>query len=106
MDRIIRILTAGKPLEVIDQAIADATCSGCRVLVKAGRLTASFPELNSSNFPELNSSELSRPQKLDSEDSAIASWAEQLSQLHGLVWQRVGSDVLFTKAPAETLKES
>lgn len=100
MDRIIRILTTGKPPEVIDQGILDAIQSGSRVLVKAGRLTANFPELNSS---ELNSSELNRTQKLDSENSAIASWAEKLSQQHGLVWQRVGPDVLFTKTTPETL---
>ncbi len=100
MDRIIRILTNGKAPEVIDQGILDAIQSGCRVLVKAGRLTSSFPERSSS---ELNSSETNRPQKLDSENSAIASWAEKLSQQHGLVWQRVGPDVLFERTTAEPL---
>ncbi len=95
MDRIIRILTNGKAPEVIDQGIADAIQSGCRVLVKAGRLTASFPELNSL--------ETNRPQKQDSENSAIASWAEKLSQQHGLIWQSVGPDVLFEKTTREIL---
>lgn len=90
MDRIIRILTTGKPPEAIDQSIVDAIHSGNRVLIKAGRLTANFPELN-------------QPQKLDSESSAIASWAEKLSQQHGLAWQRVGPDVLFEKTTAGLL---
>lgn len=90
MDHIVRILTTGKPLGLINQGIIDAIQSGSRVLVKAGSLTANFPELN-------------RLQKLDSENSAIASWAEKLAQEHGLVWQRVGSDVLFTRTTSEIL---
>lgn len=95
MDHIVRILTIGKPLEVINQGIVDAIQSGCRVLVKAGSLTA--------NFPEINSSKISRPQKLNSENTAIASWAKKLSEQHGLVWQRVGPDVLFTRTISEIL---
>ena len=85
MDRIIRVLTASKPLEAIDQEIADAIQSGSRVLVKTGSLVANFPE----NGPL---------PKSDSENSVIAKWAEGLSHEHGLVWQRVGPDVLFAKA--------
>ena len=91
MDRIIRILTAGKPLETIDQEIARATQSGSRVLVKAGSLAANFPQ----NEPL---------PKSDSENSVIAKWAEGLSHEHGLVWLRVGPDMLFTKAPAESIR--
>ena len=100
MDNIVRILTTGKPLELIDQGIVDAIQSGSRVLVKAGSLTANFPEPNSEEF---NSLEIDRSRKQDSESSAIASWAETLSQEHGLVWQRVGPDVLFTRTLPETL---
>ena len=98
MDRIIRILTTGKPLELIDQGIVDAIHSGSRVLVKVGSLK--------SNFPELNPLENNQPQVLDSENSAIAGWAERLSQEHGLVWQRVGPDVLFTKTIPAILKRN
>ncbi len=91
MDRIIRILTTGKPLETIDQEIARAIQSGSRVLVKAGSLTANFPK---------NSS----PAHLDSENSVVAKWAEGLSHEHGLVWLRVGPDVLFTGASAESIQ--
>ena len=92
MDRIIRILTAAKPLETINQEIAQAIQSGSRVLVKAGSLTTNFPE--SGSLPKLDTDE-----KIDSESSAIAKWAKELSHAHGLVWLRVGPDVLFTKAP-------
>lgn len=97
MDRIIRILTAGKPLEAIDQEIAQAIQSGSRVLVKAGSLTANFP--NDDPVTKLDSD-----RKVDSENSVIAKWAEGLSHAHGLVWLRVGPDVLFTKAPAESIR--
>jgi hypothetical protein len=97
MDHIVRVLTTGKPLEGINQGIVDAIQRGSRVLVKAGSLSA--------NFPELTPSEIDRPQKLDSENSAIASWAEKFSQQHGLVWQRVGPDVLFTRTIPEILKK-
>ena len=101
MDRIIRILTAGKPLDLIDQEIAQAIQSGNRVLVKAGNLTANFPEADSL---EPDSSGISQPQRLDSENSVVAKWAEDLSHAHGLVWLRVGLDMLFTKAPAESIR--
>ncbi len=101
MDRIVRILTTGKPLDLIDQGVVDAIYGGSRVLVKAGSLTANFLELNPI---EVNPLEINQSQRLDSENSAIAGWAEKLSQEHGLVWQRVGPDVLFTKTPAETLR--
>lgn len=84
MDRIIRILTAGKRLKAIDEEIASATQSGCRVLVKAGTVSASFP----TNGP---------PEKLATENGVIAVWAEGLSQGQGLVWKRIGPDVLFTR---------
>ena len=103
MDHIVRILTTGKPLEVIDQGIVDAIHTGSRVLVKAGSPTANSPEINSS---EIDSSEINQTQKLDSENSAIASWAENLPQQHGPVWQRVGPDVLFTRTLPEILRKS
>ncbi|MGI4788764.1 MAG: hypothetical protein ACRYFS_07925 [Janthinobacterium lividum] len=87
MERIIRILTTGKALSVIDQAIIDAIQGGSRVLVKAGSLLVNFPENNLVD-------------KLESENRAVAGWAEGLSQEHGLVWQRVGLDVLFVRATA------
>ena len=90
MDRIIRILTVGKPLEAIAQEIAHATQSGSRVLVKAGSLTANFPKVG----PSAN---------LDSENSVVAKWAEGLSHEHGLIWQRIGPDVLFAKAVVQKL---
>ena len=90
MDRIIRILTAGKPLEIIDQEVVRAIQSGSRVLVKADSLVANFPQ----NGPL---------PKSDSENSVIAKWAEGLSHEHGLVWQRVGPDVLFAKAVVQKL---
>ena len=96
MDRIIRILTAGKSLETIDQEIADAIQSGSRVLVKTGSLTASFPK---DGLP----AKLDSERKVDSENSIIAKWAEGLSHEHGLVWQRVGPDVLFAKAVVQKL---
>ena len=96
MDRIIRILTAGKALDVVDQEIADAIHSGSRVLVKAGSLTASFPKDGSPT-------RLDSERKVDSENSIIAKWAEGLSHEHGLVWQRVGPDVLFAKAVVQKL---
>ena len=106
MDRIIRILTAGKPLDLIDQEIAQAIQSGNRVLVKAGNLTANFPEANSleANSLEPDPLGISQPQRLDSENSVVAKWAEDLSHAHGLVWLRVGLDMLFTKAPAESIR--
>ena len=87
MERIIRIFTAGKAPSEIDTEIAEAIESGSRVLVKAGTLSANFPENTA-------------PETHDGENGAIARWAEQLSQDHGLVWQRVGPDVLFTRAVA------
>lgn len=90
MDRIIRILTTGKPPEVIEQGIVDAIQSGCRVLVKAGSISVSFSETPMTGKP-------------DSQSQAIANWAENLSQEHGLVWQRVGHDVLFTRTIPEIL---
>lgn len=100
MGRIIRILTTGKPPEFVDQSIVDAIHSGSRVLVKAGKLIANFPQLSSS---ELSCEEPNRPQKLDNENSVIASWAEKLAQQHGLAWQRVGPDVLFERTTREIL---
>ena len=97
MDRIIRILTAGKLLGAIDQEIVHAIQSGSRVLVKAGSLVANFP----AGEP---STRLDSERKLDSENSVVAKWAEVLAHEHGLVWLRVGSDVLFTKAPAENIR--
>ena len=97
MDRVIRIITAGKPLEAIDQEIAHAIQSGSRVLVKAGSLVANFPRNGSST-------KLNDERKIDSENSVVAKWAEGLSHEHGLVWLRVGPDVLFTKAPAESIR--
>lgn len=87
MDPIIRIITAGKPLADIDQGIVDAIQRGRRVLVKAGSIS------NNIDFDNI-------PQKLDGASGAIASWAEGLSQEHGLLWQRVGPDVLFTRPMA------
>lgn len=59
MECIIRILTIGKNLTVIDQAILDAIQSGNRVFVKASTLAVNSPENGS-------------PTKLDSENSIIA----------------------------------
>ena len=88
MNRIIRIFSAGKPIETIDQTIIEAIQSGSRVLIKAGSIPEKIPATNDSkNDP-----------KFDSMSGAIASWAEGLSQEYGLVWQRVGPDVLFARA--------
>ena len=79
MIRIVRILTQGKELEAINRDVAAAIDGGNRVLVKAAR------------FPE------SIPAKSDGDKGAVADWAEALSRQHGLVWQRVGQDVLFAR---------
>ena len=84
MDRIIRIFSAGKPLEAIDQAVVDAIQGGSRVLIKAGSIPSKIPDGSGEKF--------------EGASGAIASWAEGLSQEHGLIWQRVGPDVLFTRA--------
>ena len=90
MDHIIRIFSAGKPLETIDRGIIEAIQGGSRVLIKAGNIPEKIP----SGIAEKND------QKLESINGVIASWAEGLSQEHGLIWQRVGPDVLFTRSTA------
>jgi len=79
MSRIVRILTQGKELEAINRDIADAIGGGSRVLVKAARVSDHIPA------------------KPDGDKGAVADWAEALSQEHGLVWQRVGLDILFAR---------
>jgi hypothetical protein len=81
MSPIVRILTTDKSREAIDQGIVDAIQRGSRVLVKVD-----VPSPH--NFSTVISGK---------HDEAIANWAEGFSQEHGLVWQRVGPDVLFTK---------
>jgi len=90
MDHIIRIFSAGKALEVIDQGIVETIQSGSRVLIKA----SSIPDKTT------NHADNNVDQKFDSMNGAIASWAESLSQTNGLVWQRVGPDVLFARSTA------
>jgi|GEM_PF-1395096 len=90
MDRIIRIFSVDKPLEAIDQEIAQAIQVGSRVLIKAGNIPEKIPA----------TSDQINDQKLDSMSGVIASWAEGLSQEHGLIWQRVGPDVLFARSTA------
>ena len=79
MIRIIRILTQGKELDAINQDVAAAIDGGNRVLVKAARVAGSIPA------------------KPDGDKGAVADWAEALSRQHGLVWQRVGEDLLFAR---------
>jgi hypothetical protein len=79
MNRIVRILTQGRELEAINRDVVAAIDGGTRVLVKAARVSDSIP------------------MKPDGDKGAVADWAEALSQQHGLVWQRVGLDVLFTR---------
>lgn len=86
MDRIIRIFTAGKPIDLIEQGIAQAIQGGSRVLIKAGSIPDKIPDGSG--------------EKLEGASGAIASWAEGLSQEHGLIWQRVGPDVLFARSTA------
>lgn len=79
MSRIVRVLTQGKELEAISRDVAAAIDGGSRVLVKAARVTGSIPS------------------KSDGDQGAVADWAETVSQQNGLVWQRVGQDVLFAR---------
>jgi len=79
MSRIVRILTQGKDLEAINRDVVAAIDGGNRVLVKAARVSGSIPATP------------------DGDKGAVADWAEALSQEHGLVWQRVGLDVLFAR---------
>ena len=80
MSRIVRILTQGKELEAINREVVAAIEGGSRVLVKAARVAGSLPA------------------RLDGDKGAVADWAEALSQEHGLIWQRVGLDVLFARS--------
>jgi len=82
MSRIVRVLTQGKELEAINRSILSAVDGSSRVLVKAARVSDSIPA------------------KPDGDKGAVADWAEALSREHGLVWQRVGLDVLFDRPPA------
>jgi len=79
MSRIVRVLTQGKELEAISRDVAAAIDGGSRVLVKAARVSESILS------------------KSDGDKGAVADWAETLSQQNGLVWQRVGQDVLFAR---------
>ncbi len=79
MSRIVRVLTQGKELEAISRDVVAAIDGGSRVLVKAARVSESTPS------------------KSDGDRGAVADWAETLSQQNGLVWQRVGQDVLFAR---------
>ncbi len=79
MSHIVRILTQGKELEAINRDVVAAIDGGSRVLVKAARVSDNIPS------------------KSDGDKGAVADWAEALSQQHGLVWQRVGLDVLFAR---------
>jgi len=76
---IVRVLTQGKALDSIDREVAEAIGGGSRVLVQATRVAGRLPA------------------KSDGDTGAVAGWAEALSQRHGLVWQRVGQDVLFAR---------
>lgn len=84
MSPTVRILTTDKSREAIDQGIVDAIQRGSRVLVKV-------------DVPSTPVSDQSNSDNSKKHDDAIAHWAEELSQAHRLVWQRVGPDVLFTK---------
>ncbi len=80
MSPTVRVVTQGKELEAINEDILSAVQGGRRVLVKAGRVAGSLPV------------------KPDGDKGAVADWAEALSRQHGLAWQRVGQDVLFTRS--------
>ncbi len=82
MSRIVRVLTQGKELNAINRDILSAVSGGSRVLVKAARVSDSIHA------------------KPDGDKGAVADWAEALSLEHGLVWQWVGSDILFARPPA------
>ncbi len=66
----------------INRDILSAVNGGSRVLVKAARVSDSIPA------------------KPDGDKGTVADWAEALSHEHGLVWQRVGTDVLFARLQA------
>lgn len=76
---IVRVLTQGKELDAINRDVVAAIDGGSRVLVQAARVAGSLPAGS------------------DGDKGAVADWAEALSRQHGLVWQRVGQDVFFTR---------
>ena len=83
MSQFVRVLTHGKGLEAINENIVSAAHAGSRVLVKTG--TAAGED----------------GPRSDGGGGAVADWAAALSQEHGLVWHRVGQDILFTRPTPE-----
>lgn len=77
-NRYIRVFTHGKLLTDIEGDILRAISGGARVLIR----TANGPNAIDSG--------------LATGSVAITEWADALSREHGLDWNRVGSDVLFT----------
>lgn len=76
--RYVRVLTYGKALDEIEAEILQAIEDGGRVLMNTAE------GLSDSGMTSRN------------RDAAIAEWAQGLASQHGLEWQRVGHDVLFT----------
>jgi hypothetical protein len=79
MSRFIRILASGQTLTWISQSVVQAADDGSRVLIKADAVADTIAD------------------KPDGNSSAVAEWADGLSQQNGLGWQRVGHDVLFER---------
>ena len=80
--RMVRVLTYGKGLEAIEQEAVSSVNNGNQVLVNAACASDTLTE------------------QPDGPKAAVATWAEALSHQHGLIWKRVGLDVLFVKGVA------
>lgn len=96
MDQIIRIFAVRKSVEVINQEIVQAIQHGRRVLVQARSVLSLLPEQNGNRqFDHEIDTQIGI--EIDSQNTTVAKWAEELAQQHGLLWQRVGPDVFFTR---------
>lgn len=100
MDQIIRIFAVRKSVEVINQEIVQATQHGRRVLVQASSILSLMLSLlpdqtGTGQFDHETDTQIGI--EIDSQNSTVARWAEELAQQHGLLWQRVGPDVFFTR---------